>query len=116
MPAVALHEAEAVVVVLPEPVTVVLPVPVLLPEPVVLPDPVVLPELELLLELLPELLLEVELEVPEVEDTEVPLLSLPPHPARHSVAPNSDTQKICLLHVFHGDFTFSKSTGPFKYR
>ena len=92
MPAVALHEAEAVmvVVVLPEPVPVV----------VVLPDPVVLPELELLLELLPEPLLELELEVPEVEDPEVPLLSLPPHPARHSVAPNSDTRTLFCCMFF----------------
>ena len=109
VPAVALHEAEAVMVV------VVLPEPV----PVVLPDPVVLPELELLLELLPEPLLELELEVPEVEDPEVPevpLLSLPPHPARHSVAPNSDTRTLVCCTFFIVISLLLKSTGPFKYR
>jgi hypothetical protein len=72
------QETEAVVVVPPEPV--VLPDPVVLPEPVVLEEPLF------------------ELEVPAVEDAEVPLLSLPPQPARHSAAPNNDTRTlVCCL-------------------
>lgn len=62
------------------PVLVALPEPVVLPEPIVLPDPVALPEPLF------------DFEVADVEAVEVPLLSLPPQPARHSAAPNNGTR------------------------
>src|ERR1700722_14200714 len=66
--------------VLPEPLPV-LPEPVpVLPDPDVLPEPLVLP--------VPDVV-----GVPEVEAV-VPLLLLPPHPARQSAAVTSDTRAL----------------------
>ena len=106
-PVVEVAEQEAEAVVLP-------PAPVVMPlELVDVPELELLPEPELLLELLPELPVEL---VPEVDDPKVPLLSLPPHPARHSVAPNSDTRTLVCCTFFIVISLLLKSTGPFKYR
>ena len=77
----------------PEP----LPEPDVLPEPLVLPDPEVLPEPDVLPE---PLLLELEPDVGEPVDTGLPLLSLPPHPARHSAAVISDTKTLDCCTLF----------------
>ena len=134
-PVVEVAEQEAEAVVLP-PEPVVMPLELvdvpeleLLPEPELLLElplePLLEPLLEVLPEVLPELLLEPLLEllpelpvelVPEVDDPKVPLLSLPPHPARHSVAPNSDTRTLVCCTFFIVISLLLKSTGPFKYR
>jgi hypothetical protein len=142
-PVVEVAEQEAEAVVLP-PAPVVMPLELvdvpeleLLPEPELLLELLLEPLLEPLLEVLPELLLEPLLEVlpelllepllellpelpvelvPEVDDPKVPLLSLPPHPARHSVAPNSDTRTLVCCTFFIVISLLLKSTGPFKYR
>ena len=118
---VAEQEAEAVVLP-PEPVVMPLelvdvPELELLPEPELLLELLLEPLLEPLLEVLPEVLPELPVElVPEVDDPKVPLLSLPPHPARHSVAPNSDTRTLVCCTFFIVISLLLKSTGPFKYR
>ena len=99
-----MHEAEALVP-LPDPVPDeppepdVPPDPEVLPEPEVLPDPDVLPEPEVLP--VPDVLPAPELEVPDVGAV-VPLLSLPPHPARHRAALTNDTRTpvCCMFFIF----------------